>query len=106
MYGKDVYNSPAEHGLEIVGDIEWDDEAYSFNMTAVWRDPQTGQLYWADDSGCSCPSPFEDVRSRADLTAGTTDELDAHLKGQLEHARARDDASGAVADLMLRLKAA
>ena len=103
MY-EDVYSTPAKHGLEYVGDIEWDDEAYSFNMTGVWRDPASGQLYWADDSGCSCPSPFEDINGREGLTAGTADELDAHLKEQLEHAQARDDASGAVADLMLRIK--
>jgi hypothetical protein len=103
MY-EDVYSNPQKHGLETIGDIEWDDESYQFNMTAVWRDPATGRLYWADDSGCSCPSPFEDVRTRDDLTAGTADELDAHLKAQLEHAQARDEASGAVADLMLKIK--
>jgi hypothetical protein len=105
MYGEDVYSSPQKHGLEAIGDIEWDDEAYSFNMTAVWRDPQTGQLYWADDSGCSCPSPFEDSRSRDDLTTGTADELDAHLKGQLELAADRE-AAGQVADLLLRIRSA
>ena len=102
MY-EDVYSSPQKLGLDYIGDVEWDDEPYQFNMTAVWRDPQTGQIYWADDSGCSCPSPFEDVKSRDDLTAGTADELDAYLKWQLEHAR-YSEAAGRVADLMLRTK--
>ncbi len=99
----DVYSTPDKHGLEMVGDVEWDDESYEFNMTAVWRDKETGQFYWADDSGCSCPSPFEDYHGRDGLTTGTADELDAHLKECLETARSTD-AAGSVADLMLRVK--
>lgn len=110
MYGEDVYSNPGKHGLEMVGEVEWDDEAYSFNLTAVWRDPQTGQLYWADDAGCSCPSPFEDASGRESLTAGTSDELGAHLAAQLKNisesewrASEAPRAGGEVADLMLRV---
>jgi hypothetical protein len=99
----DVYYNPENFGLETIGEVDWDDESYSFNMTAVWCDKETGQLYWADDSGCSCPSPFEDYNDRDKLTAGTAGELDAHLKGNLESA-ASGDAAGQVADLMLRIK--
>jgi hypothetical protein len=102
MY-EDVYSTPEKHGLETLGDVEWDDEDYQFNITAVWRDKETGQIYWADDSGCSCPSPFEDYRDRDQLTAGSADELDAHLKGNLEGAL-NGAAAGQVADLMLRVK--
>ena len=49
-------------------------------MTAVWRDPATGQLYFADDSGCSCPSPFEEFYTRDQLTAATRHEVLAHLE--------------------------
>lgn len=63
----DPYYSPDEFGLEIVGEIEWMDEPFEFDMTVVWRDPSTGQFYAADDSGCSCPSPFEGFHARADL---------------------------------------
>lgn len=104
MYGEDVYNSPGKYGLDSVGCVEWHDEPYSFNLTGTWRDPATGVLYWADDSGCSCPSPFEDYTDRESLTTGTPDELGAHLAGRLEGATS-GSAAGAVADLMLRVKA-
>jgi hypothetical protein len=72
------YNEPAKYGLEIVADIEWDDEAYQFNQTVIWKD-KSGQLYYADDSGCSCPSPFEDYQDSSNLTKATRDEVIAHL---------------------------
>jgi hypothetical protein len=68
------YYDPAAYGLELVGDVEWDDEPYQFNMTAVWRSTTTGQLYYADDSGRSCPSPFED-HSTEDLIPATRHEV-------------------------------
>jgi hypothetical protein len=102
MYGEDVYSNPEKYGLEIVGSVEWEDEPYQFNMTAVWRDRETGQLYWADDSGCSCPSPFEEFTSRDSLTAGTAAELDARLSAALAGTASRSAAE--VADLMLKVK--
>lgn len=68
-----VYYSPENHGLEIVGTAEagWD---YEFDMFVIWRDA-TGQLYYAMDSGCSCPSPFEDYEDVSDLSYGTPQEV-------------------------------
>lgn len=64
----DAYHQPEQFGLEIVGTISWDDEAYQFNFTVVWKDPKTGELFYATDSGCSCPSPFENYTEREKLT--------------------------------------
>ena len=55
-------------GLEKVGEFDISEPDYSFDIFAVWRDPITGDFYTATDSGCSCPSPFEDISSRDDLT--------------------------------------
>lgn len=44
-----------------VADVEWEDESYQFNMTRVYQHAPTGKLFYAEDSGCSCPSPFEDT---------------------------------------------
>lgn len=74
-----VYRNPEKFGLTQVGEIEWSIPSYDFDLTVVWRDAQ-GKLYWADDSGCSCPAPFEDYESVESLTTGTWVELDAHLK--------------------------
>ncbi len=62
-----VYYEPEEFGLELFGALDEPDLSYEFNMVAVWRDLETNRLYFAGDSGCSCPSPFED-EGRADLT--------------------------------------
>lgn len=67
MYGP--YNNPESYGLTLIGSVEWTDEAYQFDMTAVWSDG-TGSYYVADDSGCSCPMPFEDV-TMSDLVPTT-----------------------------------
>lgn len=74
------YHEPAELDLEMVGDIEWTDEAYQFDITAVWRHRTTGLLYMADDSGCSCPSPFEDHHSVDTLTQATKSQIIRHLR--------------------------
>lgn len=79
MYGLDVYTNPAMHGLETVGDCDFSSGEYEFNMTAVWRNPATGQLYYADDAGCSCPSPFENITRIDQLTPATRHEILAHL---------------------------
>jgi hypothetical protein len=57
----DLYYSPEKLGLATIGEVEWGDGCYSFDLTVVWRDVETGVLYFADDSGCSCPSPYEDT---------------------------------------------
>lgn len=36
---------------------------YAFDYLAFWKDKQ-GNVYSASDSGCSCPSPFEDYEGR------------------------------------------
>ena len=59
-YDSSPYYSPEAFGLEMVGTIDWRYEDYSFDMTAVWK-AKRGEYYLGDDSGCSCPSPFEDV---------------------------------------------
>jgi hypothetical protein len=79
----DPYNQPERFGLTVVGDIEWSNYAYEFNMTVVWRDSD-GTVYWADDSGCSCPSPFEDVTTTADLNKGTKWDALAHLQSRAD----------------------
>lgn len=60
------YYSPEDSGLEVIGDIEWDNEDWQFNMTAVWKDEQ-GHYFIASDSGCSCQVSFEDIKYMTDL---------------------------------------
>ena len=96
MYG-DVYNSPEKFGLTEVGQIDWAEQDYSFDMTVVWKD-ENGKLYWADDSGCSCPSPFEDFHSLDQLETGSFFDL-AHYLQECEN----DYAKVQIADVLGRL---
>lgn len=64
------YYHPEDFGLTIVGMIEVEPD-YDFDMLVVWTDGTT--LYWAEDSGCSCPSPFEDFTTIGRLNQGGTE---------------------------------
>ncbi|MEO3860954.1 hypothetical protein [Acrocarpospora sp. B8E8] len=77
-----LYYSPEKYGLATVGEIDWSDGCYQFDYTVIWRN-HDGQLFHADDSGCSCPSPFEST-GLDDLTACTLPELQAYLEKRLD----------------------
>jgi len=77
-----VYYDPEKFGLTQVGALDYSDGAYQFDLTVVWVDV-SGQLYYADDSGCSCPSPFEDTGIN-DLTKATVSSLRDHLRGRIK----------------------
>jgi hypothetical protein len=93
----DPYSDPGKFELATVGEIEWGDGWYSFNLTAVWR-RQDGQLVMADDAGCSCPSPFEDIKAE-DLTPVTAAELQAHLEARNKDG-CSEDRSAQIVELM------
>ncbi len=65
MYG-DIYYSPENYDLTIVGELSADLD-YEFDMLVVWQH-KDGRVFYASDSGCSCPSPFEDYNSLESLT--------------------------------------
>lgn len=65
-YGSpDPYYNPEAFGLTVLasGDIGG---SYEFDMVVVWRH-EDGRLFVGADSGCSCPSPFEDFGSLDEL---------------------------------------
>jgi hypothetical protein len=86
-----LYYSPID-GLEIFGTVEDEEMCCEFDMFVIWQD-KTGQLYYASDSGCSCPSPFEDYNDVSDLSYGTVaqvhEALDAWNTGGYSHHRNR-----------------
>jgi hypothetical protein len=100
----DLYSDPGKLGLEILGEASDESAYYDFDMFVVWRD-RRGSLYYATDSGCSCPSPFEGYKKVSDLTKATAAEIHAALDEW-----ARDDAPGrcttqSAADLHAKLAA-
>lgn len=54
-----IYYHPEKFGLHVVGEAEAG-TGYDFDAFVVWR-TETGDYLWADDAGCSCPTPFDDV---------------------------------------------
>jgi|ERR1035437_10252693 hypothetical protein len=52
------YYSPEKLGLEMIS-FEEDGLSYEFNTLCFWA-TSDGSVYSAQDSGCSCPTPFED----------------------------------------------
>lgn len=77
-----IYSDPQKFGLAIVGEVEFSSGSYEFDTSVVWRDVETGALYYADDSGCSCPSPFQDT-GRDDLKKiGRTQDLIDYFEGR------------------------
>lgn len=72
-YTPDPYYQPEKFGLEIVATHD-QPRCYDFDLFVVWKDIND-DLYWAYDSGCSCPSPFENYTAVSDLEHGTKAEL-------------------------------
>lgn len=72
-YETSVYYHPEKNKLETVASWDFSDGCYQFDYRCVWRNDR-GELLTARDSGCSCPSPFEDV-ALSDLTSVSIEEL-------------------------------
>lgn len=71
-YYKDPYHVPHKFGLEVVAEVELSEPCYSFDIAMVWWHLETDAFYVAQDSGCSCPSPFEVYTELGDLTGPLT----------------------------------
>ena len=70
------YYSPEKLDLEIFGELDEPNLDYEYNTLVVWKDKE-GQLFYAQDSGCSCPTPFEGF----EYTLGGEPPMDRITKG-------------------------
>jgi hypothetical protein len=85
-YEKNVLYSPEACGLRLIGELADADEFYDFDTVIVVQDVASGRIYAGHDSGCSCPTPFEDVHSLGDLTEiRTVDEIRSFVKAHEEY---------------------
>lgn len=66
-YENNFYSYPENSGLEIVAEIEYSDRNYNFDTRVVWKHIESGLVYTARSSGCSCPMPFEEFDTIDDL---------------------------------------
>lgn len=84
-YGSpDPYYQPEAFGLTQIGLLDDPNACWSFNYLAVWQH-EDGRVFWAQDSGCSCPSPFEDYNSLDDLDEVTDDTWDVFQVAVEQH---------------------
>jgi hypothetical protein len=74
-FNQNIYYYPEKHDLVIIKEID-SAGGYEFDTTVVFKD-KDNNFYFASDSGCSCPSPFEEFNSVADLTKLTLHEFHA-----------------------------
>lgn len=64
------YYSPEKCGLEILFEVDTAG-SYEFDMFVVWERTSDRTIWWSSDSGCSCPTPFEDVSELSEITTDT-----------------------------------
>jgi hypothetical protein len=57
-YDSNIYYSPEKFGYTTLGEIDFG-ESYEFDIYVVFV--RNGKVFYTQDSGCSCPSPFEDT---------------------------------------------
>jgi hypothetical protein len=69
-YDNNPYYYPATHGLVKVAEVDLSQPDYSFDVLVAWADEKG--FYLGTDSGCSCPTPFEDYDGRKDMTGPLT----------------------------------
>jgi hypothetical protein len=80
-YEKNVYYNPGECGMELLATLDAE-LSYEFEIVILLRDRE-GSLFAAYDAGCSCPTPFEDVRGLGDLTpVRSEDDLASIIKSR------------------------
>jgi hypothetical protein len=81
-YERNVYYNPHTWQLEPVAQIDYSNGSYCFDYRIVWKHVDTGLLYTARDSGCSCPSPFEGYKKLADLDRFALSEIEEEAKAE------------------------
>lgn len=61
-YDSNPYYNAADHDppLEVIHAFDAYEPSWDFDIFLVVREISTGKVYVANDSGCSCPTPFED----------------------------------------------
>ncbi len=55
-----IYYDPAKFELEIIHSLDEDNLCYEYNTFLVFLHTPSGRVFYASDSGCSCPTPFEE----------------------------------------------
>lgn len=82
MNETNIYYSPEKFGLKIIAAVNTAD-SYEFNIFLVLVDKK-GKVYYSTDSGCSCPTPFEDL-TKDQLKTVNENNYEAFKKALVNH---------------------
>lgn len=66
-YDYNPYYSPEKCGLKLIAEVEWPNLSYAYCTTVAFLDLETGRVFLAQDSGCSCPTPFDNFEGTGDF---------------------------------------
>ena len=102
----------AHAAFEWLGEMQWGESSYDFDLTAVFKSKETGELYLAHDSGCSCPSPFENtdfedltpITSLKDFDDAVQPRMNAENYGWYSEGGSTYGDHGPTVDAMVRLR--
>jgi hypothetical protein len=61
-----IYYHPEAYGLAEFGQVDFRVASYEFDFAVVWR-TENNVFYASTDAGCSCPVPFDRIKSVDDL---------------------------------------
>lgn len=78
-----IYYDPEKYGLTLVAEADFAG-AYEFSTHLVFR-KQDGSLGYVFDSGCSCPTPFEDTDVDDLKPVSDLNELAAWVRAEEEY---------------------
>lgn len=59
-YDKNVFYANDKLGLTLIDSLDQPDLSYEFNTFIVVQHIESGRVFEAQSSGCSCPCPFEE----------------------------------------------
>lgn len=71
-FDENPYYHPEKCGLAILWSVDTAD-SYEFDIFVVWEKLDDHTLWYDSDSGCSCPSPFDNADNGHDLKPITKD---------------------------------
>lgn len=57
--------------LQKIREVDLSEPCWSFDLLGAWKDPNGG-IYLSTDSGCSCPTPWENHKQIDDFTGPLT----------------------------------
>lgn len=91
--------------LNYVDSID-DADSYEFHTLQVVQCANTGRLFYGIDSGCSCPTPFEDFTSEADWTPISLESYNAFVRDVETWRVGRDEKDKLLSKVQRLLRAA